>query len=98
MDSATFWDTGTEVSSLSWDKGTTGQAQNLAMGWDGPGQSIKIWDGTQVGTIPIFLTKSGLGRGTGLDNHYFFLKISCFRTSFPVLERTFPDLEHPFLF
>ena len=26
-DSATFWDNGTEVSSLSRDKGTTGQAQ-----------------------------------------------------------------------
>ena len=36
-DSATFWDKGTEVSSLSRDKGTTGQAQNLATGWDGPG-------------------------------------------------------------
>ena len=37
-DSATFRDKGTEVSSLSWDKGTTGQAQNLATGRDGPGQ------------------------------------------------------------
>ena len=35
--SATFWDKGTEVPSLSRDKGTTGQAQNLAMGWGGPG-------------------------------------------------------------
>ena len=49
-DSATFW-----------DKGTTGQAQNLAMGRDGPGQSVKIWDGTQDGTISIFLSKSGMG-------------------------------------
>ena len=31
-DSATFRDKGTEVPSLSWDKGTTGQAQNLATG------------------------------------------------------------------
>ena len=31
-------DNGTEVPSLSQDKGTTGQAQNLAMGRDGPGQ------------------------------------------------------------
>ena len=30
-DSATFW-----------DKGTMGQAQNLAKGWDGPGQPVKI--------------------------------------------------------
>ena len=31
-DSATFRDNGTEVLSLSRDKGTTGQAQNLATG------------------------------------------------------------------
>ena len=31
-DSATFWDKRTEVPSLSQDKRTTGQAQNLAMG------------------------------------------------------------------
>ena len=31
-------DNGTEVPSLSRDKGTTEQAQNLAKGWDGPGQ------------------------------------------------------------
>ena len=35
QDSATFWDKGTEVPSLSRDKGTTGQAQNLAKGRDG---------------------------------------------------------------
>ena len=34
-DSATFRDKGTEVPSLSRDKGTTGQAQNLATGRDG---------------------------------------------------------------
>ena len=34
-DSATFRDNGTEVPSLSHDKGTTGQAKNLAKGWDG---------------------------------------------------------------
>jgi hypothetical protein len=38
QDSATFWDKGTEVSALSRDKGTTGQAKNLAKGRDGPGQ------------------------------------------------------------
>jgi hypothetical protein len=38
QDSATVWDKGTEVPLLSQDKGTTGQAQNLAMGWNGPGQ------------------------------------------------------------
>ena len=36
-DSATFRDKGTEISSLSRDKGTTGQAQNLATGRDGTG-------------------------------------------------------------
>ena len=35
--SATFWDKGTEAASLSRDKGTTGQAKNLAKGRDGPG-------------------------------------------------------------
>ena len=55
-DSTTFWDNGTEVSSLSRDKGTTGQAQNLAKGRDGPGQlksgtgragTAQIRDGTR---------------------------------------------------
>ena len=35
-DSATFWDKGTEIPSLSWDKGTTGQSE------------IKIRDGTRT--------------------------------------------------
>ena len=43
QDKATFRDKGTEVSSLSWDKGTTGQAQNLGKGRAG---TAKIWDGT----------------------------------------------------
>ena len=34
---------------------------------------------------------------TGLDNRYFFPIISCFTTSFTVLEGIFPVLEHPFL-
>jgi hypothetical protein len=38
QDSATLRDKGTEVASLSRDKGTTGQAKNLAKGQDGPGQ------------------------------------------------------------
>ena len=37
-DSATFWDNGTEVPSLSRDKETMGQAENLAKGRDRPGQ------------------------------------------------------------
>ena len=54
-DSATFRDNGTEVP-LSRDKGTMGQAKNLAKGRDGPGQpkfgmgragTAKILDGTR---------------------------------------------------
>ena len=37
-DSATFRDTGTKVPSLSRDKGTTGQAKNLAKGREELGQ------------------------------------------------------------
>ena len=37
-DSATSPEKGTEVPSLSRDKGTTGQAKNLAKGRDGSGQ------------------------------------------------------------
>ena len=54
-DSTTFRDNGTEVSSLlSRDKGTTGQAQNLAKGRDRLGQPVKIRNGTQDGTVPDF--------------------------------------------
>ena len=38
QDGATFWDKGTEVPSLSRDKGTMGQAKNIAKGRDGMGQ------------------------------------------------------------
>ena len=41
-DSETFRDNGTEIPSLSRDKGTTGQAKNLAKGRDS-----QIWDETQ---------------------------------------------------
>ena len=37
-ESATFWDKGKEVSSLSRDRGTSGQAKNLSKGRDGPGK------------------------------------------------------------
>ena len=57
-DSTAFRDNGTEVSSLSRDKGTTVQAQNLAKGQDGPGQPVKIRDRTRDrirdGTVPDF--------------------------------------------
>ena len=58
-DCATFCDKGKEVSSLSCIKGTTGQAQNLAMGCDRPGQAVKIRDRMRDWTITIFLSKSG---------------------------------------
>ena len=38
QDSATFRDKGTEVPYLSRDKGTTGQAENIAKERDGTGQ------------------------------------------------------------
>ena len=43
-DSATFRDKGTEVPLLSWDKGTTGQAQNLAKGRDRLGRDEQDFD------------------------------------------------------
>ena len=58
-DSATFRD---KVPSLSRDKGTTRQAQNLAKGWDGPGQ-LKSGTGRDGPGQP----KSGTGRGTKRD-------------------------------
>ena len=71
-DSATFRDKGTEVPLL-----TTGQAQNLAKGRDGPGQSVTIWDGTRDETITNFLSKSGTGQGrdgtiTNFSNNFLF--------------------------
>ena len=73
-DSATFWYKGTEVSSLSQDKGTTGRAQNLAAGRARTAYQNLGWDKTRHGTINSFLSKSGTGR----DNHHFFPMISCF--------------------
>ena len=79
--SATFRDNGTEVSSLSRDKGTTGKAKNLTKRRDGPGQSkfgpgragtAKIRDGTgrdsqNSGRDGLGRPKSGTGRGTKRD-------------------------------
>ena len=49
-DSSTFQDNGTEVPSLSEDKGSTGQAQNLAVtDRYRPGPPVKIQDGTSLG-------------------------------------------------
>ena len=75
-DSATFWDKGTEVSSLFWDKGTTRQAQNLATGWDGPGQHVKIQGGTFDSHVVIlslyFCCCSCLGTKGQQDKDFFF--------------------------
>ena len=43
-DGVTFREKGTEVPSLSWDKETKGQAQNLSKGQDGSGQPVKVRD------------------------------------------------------
>ena len=49
---ATFWDKGTEVPSLSWDKGTMGQAKIFSgwysqnLGWDRTGQPKSAKDCT----------------------------------------------------
>ena len=81
-DSATFQDKGTEVPSMSRDKGKTGQAQNLAKGRDGTGRDS--------------LSKSRMGRGIGprtgqslffSHNFLFSNVLSCFRTSYPISER-----------
>ena len=69
-DSHTFWDKGTEVHSLSRDKGTRGQDQNLAKRLDGPGQPVKIQNRTWDGTVqdfdsllhPVPRVKTGLSR------------------------------------
>ena len=72
QDSATLRDKGTEVASLSRDKGTTGQAKNLAKGQDGPGQpkfgtgrvgTAKIRDGTRDKTGQSRKGHSKTGKG-----------------------------------
>ena len=88
-ESATFRDKETEIPSLSRDKGT--MEQNLDTGRNRSGQPIKIRNGWD-GTITIFQSKSEMGRRTGqslfLPHYFLFLNVlSCFRTSFPVLER-----------
>ena len=55
-DSATFRDKGTEVSSLSQDKGTTERAQNLARGQD---SLSKSWTGQDTGQSIFFCQNPG---------------------------------------
>ena len=59
-DSATFRDNGTEVPSLSRDKGTTGQAKNFAKGRDGR-------DSQNSGQDRPGQPKFGTGHGTKRD-------------------------------
>ena len=65
-DNATFWDKGTEVSR---EKGTTGQAKNLAMGREGPGQRKfgKGWDSQNLGRDGPGQPKSGTVHVTKRD-------------------------------
>jgi hypothetical protein len=74
-DSATFRENGTEVPSLSRDKGTTGQAQNLATGWDG----TNFFTGCPV-----------LSRDIPRHNNFQFCTLhSVLERTFPVLDRPF---------
>ena len=74
-DSATFRDKGTKIPSLSWDKGTAGQAQNLATGQDGTG----FWQ-----PVP---SRPGTSRGTEMKEKV--LKRWDFFLWFPVFEHLF---------
>ena len=65
LDSAIFWDKGTEVPSLQRDNETSLKSCH-GTGWDGLGQSIKIWNEMQDRTITIYL--SNPGRDAGRDN------------------------------
>ena len=60
QDSETFRDNGTEIPSLSRDKGSTGQAKNLAKGRDGSGQPKS---GTGRGTKRDRAEKEGTRKG-----------------------------------
>ena len=88
-DSTTFRDNGTDVSLLSRDKGTTGQAQNLAKGRDGPGHlkswtgragTAKIRDGTQDKTGQSRKGCSKTGNDVLKQKIMFFNRKGCFKT------------------
>ena len=75
-DSATFRDIRTEVSLLSRDKETTGQAQNLAMGRDRPEQPFKSRMGRRTGQSLFFCQNPGLDqeRTISIYFHHFLLQ------------------------
>ena len=88
-DSTTFRDNGTEVSSLSRDKGTTGQAQNLAKGRDGPGQlksgtgragTAKIRDGTWGKTRQSRKGHPKIGKGCSKTEKHVLKQEKCSKT------------------
>ena len=68
---ATFRDKGTEVTLMSQDKGTTGQAQNLTKGQVGPGKHVKIQNRMRDGTVRDFDSLSRLvpGNKTGQNTN-----------------------------
>ena len=83
-DTATFRDKGTEVSSLSQDKGTTERAQNLARGQD---SLSKSWTGQDTGQSIFFCQNPGRD---GISCFFLFQNIlSCFRTSFNCFRTSF---------
>ena len=70
-DRTTFRDKGTEVPSLSQDKGTTGQAQNLATGRDEPG--CILW--LQYINVRNLLKGGNYSRVETFQGQYFSVKI-----------------------
>ena len=59
-DSGTFWDKGTELSSLSWNKGTTGKTQDGTQ----DGMRDGTWDGMvqYFDSCPVLWDKTGQSR------------------------------------
>ena len=94
-DSATFRDNGTEIYSLSRDKGTTGQAQNFATGRDGTGfwQLVPSRPGTSRGTETKekTLIKWNFFLWFPVSEHLFLFwnVLFCFRTSFSCFRTSF---------
>jgi hypothetical protein len=91
-DSATFWDRGTEVLSLSRDKGTAGQAQNLATGQDG------ILTACPVPSRDVPRDRNERKSVKKWNFFLVFLHHPVLEHTFSVLERPFPVLELAFLF
>ena len=108
-DSATFRDKGTEVPSLSRDKGTTGQAQNLATGRNGIfyrlSRPVPGRPGTQ--SLSILFIKCTIFSYDFLFQNIFSCfrtylllfqnVLSCFRTSFFSFRTSFSCFRTSFL-